>query len=420
MSGASLRPPRPTSLAATSAMRGNRRADTAPSCACAPALHRRGYRFRKDFPARGRPSVRVDIVFPGKRLAVFVDGCLAWLPPALPGPGGQRRLLGAEAPGQPRARPPHRPGPGRPGWRVLRIWEHEPLDEAVALVLEALRRMRAVSLFSGAGGMDLGVRQAGFRGASVELDPHCCASLRANAEPGPGCWRRTSGPSAPTRSGTALGLRPGELDLLFGGPPCQPFSQIGKRAGRSTRASLLFELVRFAEAPAQGHLRRAGEGAAGRRSALGRLLEGLRALGYEPTWDVLNAADYGVPQRRQRLILVAERDGGRHRPARPDPRRPPRPIGPSARRWPARPAPAPAAAARPDGSHVDVTPEGQRRRISFVPEGQWLAAQLGAPPEIRQRLTRKDTTKFRRLARSAPSLTLRCGEIFFHPWRTGT
>jgi DNA (cytosine-5)-methyltransferase 1 len=72
--------------------------------------------------------------------------------------------------------------------------------------------LRAVSLFSGAGGMDLGVRQAGFRVlAGVELDPHCCASLRANAEPG------TRVLEADIRTVGAEALRDG-LELRPGGP----------------------------------------------------------------------------------------------------------------------------------------------------------------------------------------------------------
>jgi DNA mismatch endonuclease, patch repair protein len=141
VSGASLRPPRPTSLAATSAMRGNRRADTAPELRLRSALHRRGYRFRKDFPlpGAGRP-VRVDIVFPRKRLAVFVDGCF-WhgcpqhcRVPAANADYWEPKLRGNSE----RDRRTDHALADR-GWRVLRIWEHEPLEEAVAQVLEALR-----------------------------------------------------------------------------------------------------------------------------------------------------------------------------------------------------------------------------------------------------------------------------------------
>jgi len=69
----------------------------------------------------------------------------------------------------------------------------------------------------------------------------------------------------------------------------------------------------------------------------------------------------------------------------------------------------------PENSHVDVTPDGDRYRINGVPEGSYLAAQTHLPIEQRCNLTKKDTTKFRRLSSSEPSNTLRCGEIFFHP-----
>lgn len=154
------------------------------------------------------------------------------------------------------------------------------------------------------------------------------------------------------------------------------------------------------------------------------LLEGLSALGYEPTWDVLSAADYGVPQQRQRLVVVALRADEKY--SLPAPTHGADPLAPDL--FSLKPYVTVGEALEglsqhpprlnghiPENSHVDVTPEGQQRRIHYVPEGQWLAAQLSAPPEIRQTLKRKDTTKFRRLSRSAPSLTLRCGEIFFHP-----
>jgi len=66
-------------------------------------------------------------------------------------------------------------------------------------------------------------------------------------------------------------------------------------------------------------------------------------------------------------------------------------------------------------NHVDVTPERDRYRISFVPEGLWLSKAEGAPPGVVRRLTPKDSTKFRRLDRNRPSLTLRCGEALYHP-----
>jgi DNA (cytosine-5)-methyltransferase 1 len=66
-------------------------------------------------------------------------------------------------------------------------------------------------------------------------------------------------------------------------------------------------------------------------------------------------------------------------------------------------------------SHVDVTPDRDRERISYVPEGSYLAAQTHVGEEIRCGLLPKDTTKYLRLSRQKPSNTLRCGEIFYHP-----
>lgn len=294
--------------------------------------------------------------------------------------------------------------------------------------------LSALSLFSGAGGMDLGVKQAGFQIlACVEIDPYCCETLRANFELESRVIESDVRVIDPVQLRRELDLREGELDLLCGGPPCQPFSQIGKRGGvQDERALLLFEMVRFAETfrpksifieQVKGLMTAAG--ADGQRGSIfAELLQRLEKLGYVAHWQVLNSADYGVAQRRERLILVATRGGlsfGLPEPTHgrsPDsnallPLVPYVGVGEALRDLRSRP-PVLNGHVPPD-SHVDVTPDGQRRRIHDVPEGQWLAAQLHLPVEIRRTLKRKDTTKFRRLSRSEPSLTLRCGEIFFHP-----
>lgn len=302
-----------------------------------------------------------------------------------------------------------------------------------------MRQLKAVSLFSGAGGMDLGVAQAGFELlASVEIDPHCCETLRAWAK------RKRNGMIViehdirtldPLALAHQLNLQPGELDLLVGGPPCQAFSQIGKRESlKDERGLLLFEMVRFAEAlkprvilieQVKGLLNAPDK--RGRPGAVLTLfLNELERLGYVPKWQVLNSADYGVAQIRQRVFIVATpRPNGfvfpppSHGKAEESPLFPLRDhvtVG-EALEGLERPKRLPNGRKMnpPPGNHYDVTPDGDRRRIRQVPEGGHLAAQHHLPEELRRNLTKKDTTKFRRLSRRAPSLTLRCGEIFFHP-----
>ena len=297
-------------------------------------------------------------------------------------------------------------------------------------------RPTALSLFSGAGGLDIGVSQAGAEVlACVEIDPHCCATLRSWVE------REGHGPRIvegdirnvdPATLMDELGLEPGDLDLLVGGPPCQSFSQIGKLGSlKDERGMLLFQMARFAEVfrpramlveqvkgllTAKDH-----EGKSG--GVLEMFLDELQLLGYVPKWKVMNAADYGVPQLRQRVFVVAvpEPNGfvfpaPTHMAAEeqtalfslPEHRTAGEALAGlgEPQRLDGRP---------PEYSHVDVSQPADRRRIHGVPEGDWLARQMHLPPDQRGRLSKKDTTKFRRISRDKPSLTLRGGEIFFHP-----
>jgi len=131
----------PTSAAATAMGKANRRADTGPEVALRSALHGRGLRFRKDFPIRirGRRPVRPDIVFTRQRVAVFVDGCfwhgceqhcvipksnVAYWEPKLAANRRRDREVDRWLTEE--------------GWRVLRVWEHEPLDQAVERVVSCL------------------------------------------------------------------------------------------------------------------------------------------------------------------------------------------------------------------------------------------------------------------------------------------
>ena len=297
-------------------------------------------------------------------------------------------------------------------------------------------KFSAVSLFSGAGGMDIGVMQAGFEvQACVEVDPHCCETLRAAAlrdQRSPCVIEEDIRKVEPVQLRASLGLQSGELDLLFGGPPCQAFSQIGKRACLDDeRGMLLFEMVRFAEAfhpkailieQVKGLLNAPDlQGNIGGVFTL--LLDQLQALDYVPKWKVILAADYGVPQLRERVFVVCTKrlpcfefplqTHGNHKQTLslfPLPSY--RTVGEAIGNLP---LPYSSTSTPPEDSHLDITPDGDRRRIHGVPEGSHLAKELHLPADQRCNLSKKDTTKFRRLSRSEPSNTLRCGEIFFHP-----
>ena len=275
----------------------------------------------------------------------------------------------------------------------------------------------ALSLFAGAGGMDIGVDRAGFKTVcAIDFDHHCANTLRRNARRKT-VWNVDVRVVDAGRLRDALGMREGDLGLLHGGPPCQPFSPIGKRRGVSDpRGMLVFEMVRFARAfmpkavmieQVLNFLRAAMPDG---RPVSDALAAEFRALGYKMHVRALNALDFGLPQRRERAILVCLRAGMDFTfPAGNGVRRT---VGGVLKDMP----PPSARDATPAlANHIDITPARDRERISYVPEGLWLSKCSDAPADIVKRLTRKDTTKFRRLDRSSFAPTLRCGEAPYHP-----
>lgn len=178
----------------------------------------------------------------------------------------------------------------------------------------------AISLFSGAGGLDLGVEAAGFHvAAAVELDDDAADTMEKNFT---GLERqviRRDLMDLPTRellraAGLRRGARP---DLLIGGPPCTPFSKSGfwldwKRDGLDPNASLLQAYTRvLAEARPRAFILENVYALTyqnkASRPAFERLLREIDNAGYQCRWEVLNAADYGVPQLRPRLFIIGSR-----------------------------------------------------------------------------------------------------------------
>jgi DNA mismatch endonuclease, patch repair protein len=120
-------------------MQGNRSTETRPEIALRSALHRLGLRFRKNARPQRDLRMRADVVFPGRRLAVFVDGCFWHGCPA----HGKRPRTNAgywhEKIDRNMARDRRDDALlRRAGWRVLRVWEHEPPDVAAQTIAELL------------------------------------------------------------------------------------------------------------------------------------------------------------------------------------------------------------------------------------------------------------------------------------------
>lgn len=189
--------------------------------------------------------------------------------------------------------------------------------------------MRYLSFFSGALGLDLGLERAGWEclGAN-ELDRHCLATARANR------------PRLPLVEGDVRHLDPGALrrrlgfrrvDAVVGGPPCQAFSTAGRRQGlNDARGNVFLHFVDLATAleprtivieNVRGllsaplthvpHAQRDGLAAQDEHRAGGALrlvLDKLSAAGYHVSFDLYDVSRFGVPQVRERVVLVADRE----------------------------------------------------------------------------------------------------------------
>ncbi|HEY5047028.1 MAG TPA: DNA cytosine methyltransferase [Rhizomicrobium sp.] len=179
-----------------------------------------------------------------------------------------------------------------------------------------------IDLFAGAGGLSLGFEQAGFDVvAAVEIDPVHCAAHEFNfPECATLCRDVTSVSGRQIREKAEIEDR--DVDVVFGGAPCQGFSMIGQRVLDDPRNGLVHHYVRIVREISPKYF--VFENVKG--LTLGKHRQFLDELVLELSRDydvllpyrVLNAADYGVPQDRQRLFLVGTRKGLRL-PAYPQP-----------------------------------------------------------------------------------------------------
>jgi DNA (cytosine-5)-methyltransferase 1 len=176
------------------------------------------------------------------------------------------------------------------------------------------KRPIVIDLFAGAGGLSLGFEQAGFDiAASVEVDPIHSATHHYNFPYSATICRSVVGLSgAEVRRLSAIGTC--DVDVVCGGAPCQGFSTIGKRALDDPRNQLVAHYCRLVRElnpkfAVFENVRGLTMGA--HKAFLDELIETLSSGGYRVLlpYRVLNAADYGVPQDRKRLFLIAARRG---------------------------------------------------------------------------------------------------------------
>ena len=184
-----------------------------------------------------------------------------------------------------------------------------------------------ISLFSGAMGLDLGLKKAGLNivlGQDSNLD--CVATMKAN-----GCnvYAGDIREIDPQNLLEQTKMQIGEPFLICGGPPCQPFSTAGKRLGiNDPRGSLFMEFIRMIDyirprffvmenvkgimsAPLK-HIPIKDRGTDYKRDEFGTVLDVVlsefKKLGYKTVYGVLDAVNYGSPQFRERFILIGSRD----------------------------------------------------------------------------------------------------------------
>jgi DNA (cytosine-5)-methyltransferase 1 len=184
------------------------------------------------------------------------------------------------------------------------------------------KKGKIVSLFTGAGGMEIGLEAAGYETAGcIELDADCRATLKHNRPE----WVQIKSSDNLAVEGDVrkvsindilmqTGLSVGEAALVTGGAPCQPFSNMGKKLGSddAKNGDLFREFVRIVVGlQPKGFIFENVSGIAQDRhmSVLAYMKDCFAGSGYNLAYSVLNAADYGVAQTRKRFVMIGKRNG---------------------------------------------------------------------------------------------------------------
>lgn len=184
--------------------------------------------------------------------------------------------------------------------------------------------LKALSLFTGIGGLDFGFEAAGFQTVgAIESNAAAVSTIRQNRK-----WDVLQEKLDPTRAveicSSGIVESAGPIDIVIAGPPCQPFSKAaywredgasGLDDPRSDTLSAFLRVIALKRPRAFLLENVPGFAAAGHSGGLDRILQGVSSINdaigsrYRVYWAKLNAADYGVPQVRERVFLVAAEDG---------------------------------------------------------------------------------------------------------------
>jgi len=173
-------------------------------------------------------------------------------------------------------------------------------------MLDRKASLQAVDLFSGGGGLSVGLKQAGFNVvAAVEIEPNAAATYKAN-HPDTVMFDKDI---RKLRAEELLTVSPtGKIDFLTGCPPCQGFTTLTTKYHRDDpRNNLINEMLRLIEdiKPMAVMLENVPGLAKKGENLLTPVVKRLEAIGYDVNLSVLQVADYGVPQFRRRLVMLA-------------------------------------------------------------------------------------------------------------------
>ena len=175
-------------------------------------------------------------------------------------------------------------------------------------------KIKTLSLFSGGGGLDIAFHDMGFNiFECIEIEKKFSDSLILNSTEG----KRLNGCNVICKDIRDYAPSEQDIDFIIGGPPCQTFSAAGARASGvngmdDSRGTLFQEYVRILnEVRPKGFLFENVYRIVGAQSGVPWALiqDAFKGAGYKLYWRILDAADYGVPQHRERLIIVGVKDG---------------------------------------------------------------------------------------------------------------